>query len=186
MSLSFILVGIFNILILFGAIRFENKVKNFWTIVSLTFCLFGSFGGEVETTIFYINIFYLVSFLILFILFFDKEIVSKIYLVLIASICIGLVLLLDLNFMSVFSFALYYMVLSVIFLFFYSYPRQLFTAILLVSIFYFLIDGYFQYVEMGFACIDFSKTILPVILLGGISYAYAFSSDIKFKKVNYE
>lgn len=186
MSLSFVLVGIFNILILFGVIKFDSKIKNWGTIIALSFCLFGLFGGDIETAYFSINILYLISMLILLFLFFDKKIFSKMYVVLFIGICIALVLLFDLNFLSVFSFALYYMELAIVFLFFYSQPKQLFTAILIVSILYFLIDGYFQYMEMGFAYIDISKIVLPVILLGGISYAYTFSTDLNLKKVNYE
>ena len=78
------------------------------------------------------------------------------------------------------------MILSVLLLFFYVSPKMLFVAVGLFSIFYFLIDGYFQFLEMGYVVIGISRVVLPVIVCCGISYAYYYSNVVKTAEVYYE
>lgn len=183
MSLSFILIGVLNILFVFGVISYSKKSTKILTVIALTFSMVGEFYGTVELSYFSFNIFYLISIFVFIFLNLRREDFSYFYIVLILSICTAFVLYLDLNFLSVFSFALYYMMVVIMFLFLYSQPRQLFVSILLFSIFYFLIDGYFQFVEMGFAIVDFSRIVIPVILLCGISCAYFYSGGINIDRV---
>ena len=186
MGLSFILIGIFNILILFGVVSYRKKYVNVLSVFSFTLCMFGEFIGEVQTKYFSINVLYLLALFILLFLFFDKAIFSKLHLILLCAFVAAIVLFVDLNFLSVFTFGLYYMILSVLLLFFYVSPKMLFVAIGLFSIFYFLIDGYFQFLEMGYVVIGISRVVLPVIVCCGISYAYYYSNVVKTAEVYYE
>ncbi|MBE5738480.1 MAG: hypothetical protein E7354_01990 [Clostridiales bacterium] len=181
MDISFVLYGLLLILFLFGVVRISNYCLNFIFGIALLFVVLGYFYGGVDTSFFAVNIFHLLSCFLFLITFFKKEDCRVLHWVLFFLFLEALFLCVDSELLLFYGSMLFFVLLSIIFLFFYFDCRRLLSVFILFSIFYLIIDGCFQYYELGYVFITFDSVFIGVFSMWAVSKIFAVVNSYRFE-----
>lgn len=183
MSITFILFGIILIFYLFGVLRSRTLTRSVFVMAICGFILLGYFGGDLHMQGLSINLFHLIAFLIMFVLFFSKAIFKNLHIVFLCVFLGVSALYFDNTYLLFYSGTIYFLLASFLLIMF-ANNRELFFSILLVfSFFYLIVDGIFCYFELGVVFIDFDFIFLTMLFLYVLCIVF---DSIEFKKIYLE